>query len=84
MADEKNTPPAGVGKADSHLRIETKRVLFEVQVTLESVAAGLETIARFPEAHPVVAQLSVLQKLIGQAAETVEGFAATLRDIPAS
>jgi hypothetical protein len=47
-------------------------------------AAGLETIARFPEAHPVVAQLSVLQKLIGQAAETVEGFATTLRDAPAS
>jgi hypothetical protein len=84
MADEKNTPPAGEGKADSYLRIETKRVLFEVQLTLESVAAGLETIARFPEAHPVVAQLSVLQKLIGQAAETVEGFATTLRDAPAS
>jgi hypothetical protein len=84
MATDENTPPAGEGKADSDLRIETKRVLFEVQVTLESVAAGLETIARFPEAHPVVAQLGVLQKLIGQAAESVETFAATLRDMPAS
>ena len=61
MADENNTPPAGEGKADSDLCIETKRVLFEVQLTLESVAAGLETIARLPEAQPVFEQISVLQ-----------------------
>jgi hypothetical protein len=84
MANSEDTPPVGEGNGDSDLRIETKRVLFEVQVTLESVAAGLETIARIPDAHPVIAQLSVLQKLINQAAETVEGFAATLRDMPTS
>jgi len=84
MADEKNTPPAGEGKADSDLRIETKRVLFEVQLTLESVSAGLETIARLPEAQPVFEQISFLQKMTSQAAETVEGFAVTLRDLPAN
>ena len=84
MATDDNTPPAAEGKADSDLRIETKRVLFEVQLSLESVAAGLETIARFPEAQPVFEQLSVLQKLTSQAAEAVETFAATLRDLPAN
>jgi hypothetical protein len=84
MATDDNTPPAGEGQPDSDLRIETKRVLFEVQLTLESVSAGLETIARVPEAQPVFEQIGVLQKMTGQAAETVEGFAATLRDMPAN
>jgi hypothetical protein len=84
MAENENTPPAGEGNGDSDLRIETKRVLFEVQVTLDSVAAGLETIARLPEAQPVFEQIGVLQKMTSQAAETVESFAATLRDMPAS
>jgi hypothetical protein len=84
MADSEDTPPAGEGQPDSDLRIETKRVLFEVQVTLESVAAGLETIARLPEGQPVFEQINVLQKLTGQAAEAVEGFAVILRDTPAS
>jgi hypothetical protein len=84
MADENHTPPTGEGKADSHLRIETKRVLFEVQLTLESVAAGLESIARLPEAKPIVEQLGVLQKLTSQAAEAIEGFAVILRNAPAN
>jgi hypothetical protein len=84
MADEDNTPPAGEGKAENDLRIETKRVLFEVQLTLESVSAGLESIARLPEAKPIVEQLGVLQKLTSQAAEAIEGFAVMLRDQPAN
>ena len=84
MATDDNTPPAGEGKADNDLRIETKRVLFETQMIIESVAAGLETIARLPEAQPVFEQIGVLQKMTSRAAETVEGFAATLRDTPAS
>jgi hypothetical protein len=66
-ADSDDTPPAGEGKDVADLRIETKRVLFEVQLTLESVAAGLESIARLPEAKPIVEQLGVLQKLTSQA-----------------
>jgi hypothetical protein len=81
MATDDNTPPASEAKANFDLRIETKRVFFEVQLTLESVAAGLETIARLPEAQPVFEQLSVLQKMTSQTTETVEGFAATLRDL---
>jgi hypothetical protein len=51
-----------------------RRVLFEVKILLESVSAGLETIARSPEAQPVFERISVLQKLISQAAATVESF----------
>jgi hypothetical protein len=84
MADENHTPPAGEGKAENDLRIEIKRVLFEVQLTVESVAAGLESIARLPEAQPVFEQISVLQKLTSQAAEAIEGFAVILRSSPAN
>jgi hypothetical protein len=62
-ADSDHTPPAGEGKDVADLCIETKRVLFEVQLTLESVSAGLETIARLKEAQPVFEQIGVLQKL---------------------
>jgi hypothetical protein len=59
-------------------------VLFELQLTLESGAAGLESIARLPEAKPIVEQVGVLQKLTSQASEAIDGFAVIFRNAPAN
>ena len=74
MADENNTPPSGEGKGDSDIRIEARRLVFEVRVVLESVAHGLESLISRPEAIFLKEELGVLRKLTTQAVETLEAF----------
>jgi hypothetical protein len=59
MADENNTPPTGEG----NLRIEGRRLVFEMRVILESVSHGLEALQARPEAVLIKEQLGVLRKL---------------------
>jgi hypothetical protein len=74
MATDDNSGAAG----DRNIRIEARALIFEVRVVLESVAHGLEALARLPEATLIREELSVLRKLIGQAGEAVETFAHVL------
>jgi hypothetical protein len=77
MADSESTPPQGKGK-DDHFRIEARRVAAELQVILDSVSAGLEAIAKMPEAMLLKGQMETVKGLIQRAIETVEGFAETV------
>ena len=70
MADNENTPPAG----ESNIRIEARRLIFEVRILLESVALGLEALQARPEAILVKVELGLLRKLTTQAAEATEAF----------
>ena len=71
MADENTTPPDGEG---NHIRIEARRIVFEVRIIMESVAQGLEALQALPEAILIKEQLGVLRKLTSQAAEALEAF----------
>lgn len=82
MAEDENTPPQGEGKDE--LRIEARRVTAETIVILESVAACLEAVQKLPEAILLRNQLETIRELVIKAVETVEGFAVTLGDRPAS
>jgi hypothetical protein len=59
---------------DDTLRIEGRRLLFEVRIIMESVAQGLENLQARPEALFIREELGVLRKLTTQAAEAVETF----------
>jgi hypothetical protein len=78
MADENNTPPPGEGKDPlaeiKHLKIEARRVSAELIVMLASGSAGLESLARLPEAVLLRSQLETLRGLVLQALESAEGF----------
>lgn len=74
MAENKNTPPAGEG----NIRIEARRLIFEVRIVLESVAHGLEALQARPEAILLKEEMGVLRKLTAQAAEAVEAFGEVL------
>ncbi len=76
MADENNTAPAGEG---NHIRVETRRLIFEILILLESVAHGLDALMPRPEAILIKGELGILRKLIAQAAEAVEVFGETLQ-----
>ena len=76
MADENNTLPAGEG---NHIRIDVRRLIFEVRILLESVAQGLEALMPRPEAILLKDELSILAKFIAQAAEAVEVFSDVLQ-----
>jgi len=69
MADENNTPPVGDG---NHIRIEARRLIFEIRILLESIAHVLESILLKDKLH-------TLRKLVAQAAETVEAFGEVLK-----
>ena len=71
MADSENTSPDGEG---NHIRIEGRRLIFEVRIIMESVAQGLEALQALPEAILIKEQLGVLRKLTTQAAEALETF----------
>ena len=71
MAENENTPPAG---EDNNIRIEGRRLIFEVRIIMESVAQGLEALQALPEAILIKEQLGVLRKLTTQAAEALETF----------
>ena len=71
MAENENTPPDGEG---NHIRIEGRRLIFEVRIIMESVAQGLEALQALPEAILIKEQLGVLRKLTTQAAEALETF----------
>lgn len=79
MADENNTPPTGEG----NLRIEGRRLVFEMRVVLESVSHGLEALQALPEAVLIKEQLGVLRKLTMQAAEALETFSEIISLRPA-
>jgi hypothetical protein len=55
----------------NNLNIETKRVLAETIVILESVAAGLESLHKLPEAVLIRNQLEMLRGLVARAVESV-------------
>ena len=76
MADENNTPPTGEG---NHIRIDSRRLIFEVRILLESVAQGLEALMPRPEAILLKDELGILAKFIAQAAEAVEAFSDALQ-----
>ena len=76
MADENNTPPAGEG---NHIRIDARRLIFEVRILLESVAQGLEALMPRPEAILLKDELGILRKLVAQTAEAVEAFSDVLQ-----
>ncbi len=80
MAENEHTPAEG----ERNIRIEATRLVFEVRIVLESVAGGLEAITALPEAGPVTQHIEVLRKLVTQAAEAVEEFAAMLKECSAS
>ena len=63
MAENENT--------QSDLKIETNRVLAEVTVILESVAAGLESVQKLPEAVLLRNQLEMLRGMVTHAVESV-------------
>jgi hypothetical protein len=69
---------------DDHIKIESKRLVFEVRVVLESVSHGLEALQGRPEAVFLKEELGVLRKLTAQAAEALEAFAAVIAEEPAS
>ncbi len=68
---------------DDNIRIESRRLVFEVRVVLESVSHGLEALATRPEAVFLKEELGVLRKLTAQAAEALEAFSEVLVDKPA-
>jgi hypothetical protein len=72
MAEDEHTPPP------SDIKIEARRVVAEIIVILDSVAAGLETVKRQTAAKPIEAQLDLLRGLLTRAAETVEAFGEVL------
>jgi hypothetical protein len=69
MAENDDSGPVGPNQSD--LRIETNRVLAEVIVTLESVAAGLESLQKLPESVLLRNQLEMLRGLVARAVESV-------------
>ena len=75
MADENNTPPNGEG---NHIRIEARRLIFEMRILLESVSHGLEALQTRPEALFIKEELGLLRRLTTQAAEAVEAFGEVL------
>jgi hypothetical protein len=79
MADENTTPPDG----ENNILIEARRLIFEVRIILESVAAGLEALQALPEAILIKEQLGVLRKLTSQAAEVLETFSEVITPRPA-
>ena len=81
MAEDENTPANGEG---NHIRIEARRLVFEVRVVLESVAHGLEALAARPEALFLKEELGVLRKLAAQAAEALEAFSEVISATPGS
>ena len=81
MADSQDTPPNGEG---NHIRIEARRLVFEVRIIMESVAQGLEALQALPEAVLVKDQLGVLRKLAAQAAEALEAFSEVISATPRS
>ena len=70
MAENDNTSPDG----ENNIRIEGRRLIFEVRIIMESVAQGLEALQALPEAILIKEQLGVLRKLTTQAAEALETF----------
>jgi hypothetical protein len=74
MATDDNSAAAGGG----NIRIEARAIIFEVRIVLETVAQGLEALARLPEAILIREEINVLKKLTAQAAEAVETFAEAL------
>lgn len=70
MADGNNTPLAGEG----NLRIEGRRLIFEMRILPESVSHGLEALQTCPEALFIKEELGLLRLLTTQAAEAVEAF----------
>jgi hypothetical protein len=68
MADKEDNPPP------ADIKIEARRVVAEIIVILESVAAGLEAVKRQAAAKPIEGQLDLLRGLLTRAAETVEAF----------
>lgn len=80
MAENDNTPPADEG----NIRIEARRLVFEVRIVLESVAHGLESLISRPEAIFLKEELGVLRKLTTQAAEALEAFSEVISATPAS
>ena len=79
MADENTTPPNGEG---NNIRIEGRRLIFEVRIIMESVAQGLEGLQALPEAVLVRDQLGVLRKLATQAVEALEAFSEVISATP--
>ena len=70
MAENENTSP----ESESNIRIEGRRLIFEVRIIMESVAQGLEALISRPEAIFLKEELGVLRKLTTQAAEALETF----------
>ena len=81
MAENENTPPNGEG---NHIRIEARRLVFEVRIVLESVGHGLEALISLPEALFLKEELGVLRKLTTQAAEALEAFSEIISATPAN
>ena len=68
---------------EDNIRIDARRLIFEVRVVLESVSHGLEALAARPEALFLREELGVLRRLTAQAAEALEAFSELLADKPA-
>ena len=81
MADSQDNPPNGEG---NHIRIEGRRLVFEVRIVLESVSHGLEALISRPEALFLKEELGVLRKLTTQAAEALEAFSELISANPTS
>ncbi len=79
MATDDNTPPSG---GSNYLRIDARRLVFEVGIILDSVGAGLENLGGLPEAKPIVEQIGFLRKLVDQASEALEAFGELLKAHP--
>jgi hypothetical protein len=79
MAENENTSPAN----ENNIRIEGRRLIFELRVALESVSHGLEALQALPEAILIKEQLEVLRKLTTQVAEALETFSEVISLRPA-
>lgn len=66
MADSENTLPAIVGN-DNDLRSELRAAIFELGITLEAVAVGMEALLRAPVSAVVKEELGVLHSHLKQA-----------------
>jgi hypothetical protein len=72
----------GIMAENDDIRIDVRRLVFEVRIVLDSVSHGLEALAARPEAILIKEELGVLRKLTAQAAEAIEAFAAVIAEEP--
>ena len=72
MADAENSPPEGEGKSLLDVKAESKRAVFDLAILIDSLAHGLEALAKKPAAALVVEELGVLAKYVKDAQADID------------